>query len=377
MSHPLPTEIEPVAASAEPDPAAQAERIQGICGRAIEEGASDIHIVSGERPWVRIAGDIRVIEDEEPFSADQVEAALTALAPGDVLGALDRAREVDFGLAGRGETRFRASAFRERRGASLALRVVAGRPPSLDELHLPRDLARVIYERGGLVLLAGHAGAGKTTTLASVLQEFANRRTARLLTLEDPIEYRLAHGKAYVEQRELGRHFDTFESGMRECLDAAPDAIAVGELRDCETMRLALQAAEAGILVFATVHAYDATRAIGRVVDAFAPEDRRAARVALGGTLRMIIAQTLLRARDGGGKRYPAIEVCRGSMALAALVRDGKEHELTSHIEAGHGHGMRTMDESIVQLVKSGFVSRDEALFFAVQKETVRRAIEA
>jgi len=346
--------------------------LESLLEAAVLQRASDLHVMVGVEPRLRLGGLLTPIFTSAPVTAEAVDAVVAMIAPPGALERLDGGAEVDFGVDGPGGTRFRASAFRERRGTALALRLLAGRPPSLEELHLQRDLARVIYEPGGLILCAGHAGAGKTTTLASLLQELVERRTARLITLEDPIEYRLAPGAAYVEQRELGRHFATFEEGMRDALDASPDAIAVGELRDTETMRLALQAAEAGILVFATVHAYDATRAIGRVVDAFPPEDRRAARVALGASLRMIIAQTLLRPAQPG-PRLPAVEVCRGSLALAAIVRDGKEHELVSYIESGRGHGMRTMDGSIYALVREGRVTQEEGLFFAVQKESLKK----
>ncbi|MCO5168088.1 MAG: Flp pilus assembly complex ATPase component TadA [Planctomycetes bacterium] len=343
--------------------------IAPLLGRAVAAGASDLHVMAGERPRLRVHGEVEPIEGVGPTSAEDVERLLAEVLPAHLPA--DGA-ELDFSHTDAEGRRYRVSAFRERRGRALAFRVLEGRPPGLDDLALPRDILRTIYAPGGLVLFAGHAGAGKTTTLAAVLQAFCERRTARLITLEDPIEYRLAPGLAYVEQREVGNHCGTFAEGLAQATCAQPDAIALGELRDLETIRLALEAAETGVLVFATVHAYDATRTIGRVVDAFDVEERQPVRAALAATLRMIVAQTLLRRRGGRG-RVPAVEVVHGCASLSTLIREGKEHELATIIDSSQARGMRALDDALVELVRAGKVLRDDAIAAAVRPEQVAR----
>jgi twitching motility protein PilT len=345
--------------------------LESLLARATRAKASDLHLQAGEAPWIRRHGEIEPLAGEARFTDESVAKILETLRPG--LGA---ANELDFAHEDATGGRYRVAAFRTHAGRALAFRVLGAAPPSLDALGLPRDLLRVIHARGGVVLFAGHAGAGKTTTLASVLQELCRRRSARLVTLEDPVEYKLERGIAYVEQREAGRHWTTFGQGIRDVLEDAPDAIAVGELRDLDTIRAALHAAETGTLLFATVHAPDVTRAIGRIVDAFPADERPQARLALAGTLRMAVAQTLLRRGDNRG-RVPAVEVIHGSPPIAALIRDGKEHEIATIVESTRRRGMRLLDDSIVELVRKGLVDRDEAIFFAVNRESTARRLES
>lgn len=348
--------------------------LEEILETAATSNASDVHLVPGEAPRLRIAGELASMPRpplEGPFIADLI----TAIVPASRRDRLAHG-EVDFGYTDSRGRRHRVSAFRERRGKALAFRILGAAPPTLEALRLPPDILRAIYARSGLVLFAGAAGQGKTTTLAAVLQELCRRRPVHLITLEDPVEYALEPGVAWLEQREVGRHCDTFDSGLRDALDSEPDAIAIGELRDARTIRVALEAAEAGILVLATVHAHDVTRAIGRIVDAFEPEDRASTRMALAGTLRMAVAQTLLRERRGGA-RVPAVEVVHGCTPVSTLVRDGKEHELATTIEASRGRGMRLLDDSLLELVQSGQVSADEARYFSVHKEVFARRLGA
>lgn len=345
--------------------------LAALLRRAVIAGASDLHLCVGERPHVRLSGDLEALQAPASTAAE-VEAMLGAILPGHLSAGAD---ELDFSHADETGHRYRVSAFRERRGRALAFRVLEGRPPTLDALGLPRDILRAVHSASGLCLFAGHAGAGKTTTLAAVLQAYCDRRAARLITLEDPIEYRLEPGRSFVEQREVGNHCASFAQGLAEAIDAQPDAISIGELRDQETIRLALQAVETGILVFGTVHAYDAARTIGRIVDAFELDERLSVRTALSAGLRMIVAQTLLRRKDGKG-RAAAAEVVHGCTSLATLVREGKEHELATVIEGNASRGMRSLDDSLVELVKAGHIARDEALAAAVHPNRLAKLPE-
>lgn len=346
------------------------ETLADLLHRAVIAGASDLHVAAGERPRARILGDLELLT-APALSGAEVEAMLGAILPAHLSAS---ASELDFcHLDGAGR-RYRVSAFQERHGRAIAFRVLEGRPPEVGAVGIPRDVLRCVHAPGGLVLFAGHAGAGKTTTLAAVLQACCDRRVARLITLEDPIEYRLEPGQAIVEQREVGNHCATFAEGLAEAIEAQPDAIAIGELRDLETMRLALRAAETGILVFGTVHAYDAARTIGRFVDAFDLEERPAVRTSLGAALRMILAQTLVRRKDGKG-RVPAVEVVHGCTSLATLVREGKEHELATVIESNASRGMRSLDDALVELARTGQIRREDALASAVLPQRVARQL--
>ncbi len=347
--------------------------LEPVLARAVDAQASDVHLMCGERPRMRVLGALHHMATSVVLTGDDLADALRAIAPPEISAAPDL-READFSHTDAAGRRYRVSAFQERRGLALAFRVLAGRPPTLDALDLPRDLLRCVHAPGGLVLFAGQAGAGKTTTLAAVLQSLVDRRAARVVTVEDPIEYRLAPGAAWVEQREVGRHCQGFAGGIADALEAAPDALAIGELRDLDTIRLALQAAETGVLVLSTVHAQDVARAVGRIVDAFDPEERAGVRNALAGSLRMVVAQMLLPRADGRG-RAPAIEVAFGGTALATLVREGKEHELQTLLETSRGRGMRTLDDSIADLIRRGVVTPDEGLRAAVHPEHVRRRV--
>ncbi|MHC4393150.1 MAG: type IV pilus twitching motility protein PilT [Planctomycetota bacterium] len=345
-----------------------------LLARVIDERGSDLHVISGERPRIRVGGRLQEIKDVRPLVAGEIHMTCSQIIPAEFADHLEDRGEVDFSYTHPGGARFRVNAFKERRGIALALRRLAERPYTFDELGLPKDIARVIYARSGLVLFVGHAGAGKTSTMFSVLQEFCDRRTAHVITLEDPIEYSLKGSEAYVEQRELGRHFHSYKDGVLEAMRASPDVLAMGELRDWQAIRLALQAAEAGLLVFATVHAYDCTRAVNRVIDAFPPDQQLETRIALAYTVRMMVAQTLLRLADRRG-RVPAVEIVHGTNALSTLIREHKEHEIPSLIEASRGRGMRTLDQSLLDLVASGLVTPDEAVFRAVRKDNVERVV--
>jgi twitching motility protein PilT len=341
--------------------------------RAVDARASDVHIVAGECPRLRIAGELVKVE-HRPLSAGDIRALVLRIAPREARANLESEHEVDFSYEHPDGFRFRISVFRERRGGALAIRRLFEEAYSLEQLNLPQDLVRVIYADSGLVLFAGHAGAGKTTTMASILQAFCTERSGHLITLEDPIEYKLDPRNAYLTQRQLGRHFQTINDGMIEALRANPDAIAIGEIRDPIAMRLALQAAEAGCLVFGTIHAYDVSRTITRIIDSFPGEEQQEIRMALAYTLRMVVAQTLLRRADDKG-RIPAVEVCHASHALSTLVREGKSHEIRSLLESNRSRGMRTLDSSLVELVRSGKVRAEDALFRAVRKENVERLL--
>jgi twitching motility protein PilT len=307
---------------------------------ARERGASDV-IASTTGVWLRVAGQLEAIE----LICDDAELAGCVAALG---SNTDHSLELD-------GTRLRVNAFDHLNGAGVVARLIRDRVPGLAELALPAELAAVVDQRDGLVLIAGPTGSGKSTTLAALIDLVDQRRAAHVITLEDPIEYRFTARRGVVHQREVGRHIASFAAGLRSALREAPDVILLGELRDRETIAAALTAAETGHLVLATLHAPSAAGAIDRIVDAFPETQQRQARWQLASVLRTVITQYLLPRRDGG--RVPAIELVPITVAVANLMRKGDLQMLPSAIQTGRDAGMIPLERSLARLLETGVVS--------------------
>lgn len=318
---------------------------------ARERQASDLHVASDEPPTLRVDGRL-VPTAAAGADPDRLLGPLLSAADREVLR---KGGSVDLAVALPDGGRFRLNAYRHDGGLALAARVLRPAPPAVQRLHLPVDLRWVTELPHGLVLFTGATGSGKSTTMASLVQLLLQRRGGLLITLEDPIEYRFdAPMGALVRQRELGRDVADFPSGLRDALREDPDVLLVGEMRDVESIQLALTAAETGHLVLASLHSRSAPAAVERIVDAYPPERQRQVRVQLADALRGVVAQQLLP-RKGGG-RLPALEVLRVNAAAAALIRDGKTPQLVSVLQTGRAEGMTTMERSVEQLVASGLV---------------------
>lgn len=325
--------------------------IVALLVRAAACGASDLHLSPGRTPVVRIDGTLRELDGEAPVST---AALLHDLPAG-------RAAERAFDVAGVG--RVRLSAYASDAGVCAALRLLRREPPALAALALPAQLAALVDLPHGLVLAVGPTGSGKSTTLAALVQDALQRRARVLVTLEDPIEYviRPAHAAGLVRQREIGTHVRDFASGLREALRADPDLLLVGEMRDTETISLALTAAETGHLVFASLHSRTAASAVERIVDAYPAERQRQVRVQLADALRAVIAQRLLPVAHGAG-RVPAIELLRVTYGVANLIREGRTAQIISALQSGGGDGMLPLERHLADLVRAGRVSRADAL---------------
>jgi twitching motility protein PilT len=307
---------------------------------AHERGASDV-IVSTGLARLRVAGRLETVD----FAADDTElaACVAALGPN-----TDHSLEV----AG---TRLRVNVFDHLSGVGVAARLIRDRVPSLGELALPAELAAVVEHRDGLVLVCGPTGAGKSTTLAALIDIIDQRRAVHVITIEDPIEYRFTPRRGIVHQREVGLHVPSFAAGLRSALREAPDVILLGELRDRETIAAALTAAETGHLVLATLHAPNAAGAIDRMIDAFPEAQQRQARWQLAAVLRTVITQFLLSRRDGG--RIPAIELVPITLAVANLMRKGDLQMLASTIQTGRDAGMIPLERSLARILDTGAVA--------------------
>jgi twitching motility protein PilT len=334
--------------------------IEDLLRLVSEENASDLHLTAGVPPTIRIDG--RLVKLElPPLSPEEIEALARTAAGEEWVARAAREGGADFALQAANGDRFRASLFRQRETFAMALRLIPSRVMSLEEIGLPRVVHDLLDLPRGLVLVTGPTGSGKTTTLASMLSVIAASQRSHIVTVEDPIEYHLGHGQGIVNQREVGRDVPSFAEGLRRALRQDPDVIFVGEMRDLETMEIAMTAAETGHLVFSTVHTTGAARTVDRIIDAFPPEHQGQIRVQLAGNLKAAISQLLLPRADGKG-RVAAFEVMVNTPSVAALIRDSKSYRIPGEIQTGSKFGMVSLEASLAALHERGLITREEVL---------------
>jgi twitching motility protein PilT len=329
------------------------EGFDSFVGRAAALGASDLHLAQGEPAFVRVDGRLR------PLSGNIVD--LRALLARVIHEMPAPGRSIDVGVDVPQVGRIRLHVYETARGLAAAVRLLPPSAPSFASLRMPAAFDDVVDGRDGLVLVCGATGSGKSTTLAALAQEALRRRSVLLVTLEDPIEYALdASNASIVRRRQVGRDVADFASGLRDALREDPDVLLVGEMRDPETIALALTAAETGHLVLASLHSRSTASAIERIVDTYPPERQRQIRVQLADSLRMVVAQRLLPRARGSG-RVPAIEVLRITHATASLIRDGRTAQLATALQAGRREGMMALEHCLAELVAAGEVTVEEA----------------
>jgi twitching motility protein PilT len=335
-----------------------AAALLGWLDHAAELGASDLHVATGQPPVMRIAGRLRPVSG----AAVDVRALVTPLLTSDEIARIDAGRSVDKAVISPTGTRFRANVYRYDGGWAGAFRVLRRRAPTLASLGSPVPLDGLLDNGHGLVIVCGPTGSGKSTTLAALAQEALRRERGLLVTLEDPIEYtyRVDGPGALVRQREIGRDVADFPTGLRDSLREDPDLLLIGEMRDTDSIQLALTAAETGHLVLTSLHSRTATSAIERIVDAYPPERQGQIRVQLADALRAVVAQRLLPSVSGES-RVLAVEVLRVTRAVAALIRDGKTAQLPSAIQTGGQDGMIPMERCLRDLVRAGRIEADVA----------------
>ena len=329
--------------------------LANLLREAAAAGATDIHLSTGEQPVLRLSGRLMRL-DQTALSELDLEEVMLTLAPAEAQQALRKRGEADFSATA-GDLRLRCNLFRQRGGLAVAIRLIPARIRSLGELALPEVLADLSRRPSGLILVTGPTGSGKSTTLAAMIDQVNRERPVHIITLEDPIEYIHAPRRAVVHQREVGSDTVSFSRALRAALRQDPDVLLVGEMRDLETMRIALQAAETGHLVLATLHTIDAAQTIDRVVDAFPSEQQAQVRIQLAGTLQGIVAQRLF-ARAAGPGLVAAAEVLVATTAVRNLIREGKAHQIPSVIQTGARLGMRTLAAAVQELFSRGIISR-------------------
>lgn len=335
-------------------------KVDRLLDFAVRQGASDLHIATGEKLLLRQMGKLVPIGDQ-PLSKAQVELFLGELLDAEKLAELAKSGHTDFSATLSTLARFRGNAYRHQNGVAIVLRAIPIEVPTLDMLGLPGSLARLTAYHQGIVLVTGPAGCGKSSTLAALIRLVNEERRDHIVTVEDPIEFIHTPKRCSVNQRQVGRDTATFARALKAALREDPDVIAIGELRDLETISLALTAAETGHLVFATLHTGSAIRTIDRIVGAFPPEQQPQIRMMFSESLRAIVSQRLVVRADGNG-RVPAIEVLFGTRAVANLVRDQKTFQIRSVLQTGASSGMVLFDASLAQLVKDRVITRETAL---------------
>ena len=331
----------------------------------IERGGSDLHIKVGVPPTARLHGELAPIEGYQPLEPKDTEQAFHDMAEVRSLTEFEECGEADFSYSMKGLSRFRVNAFKQRGSISIVCRAIPFDIRSVDDLGLPPVVTKLAEEQRGIILVTGTTGSGKSTTLAAMIDHINRTRTDHVVTLEDPIEYLHPDKNSIINQREVGSDTESFARAMRRVLRQDPDVILIGEMRDEETVRTALSAAETGHLVLSTVHTLDATETINRIVDFFPPHQQHQARVMLAATLRGAIAQRLVPDVTGDG-RVPASEILVVTGRVQDLIMNPEETgKITEVIGEGEYYGMRTFDQSLMHYVMEGKVAESVALEFA------------
>jgi twitching motility protein PilT len=337
---------------------------------AMEKKASDIHITVGLPPMLRVDGEMFPLSFK-PLRPEETRRMVYDTLSDDNLKKFETTHELDFAYSVRGLARFRFNVYMQRGSVAGALRTIPTKIPSFADLGLPQVIRDMAKRSSGLVLVTGPTGSGKSTTIASMIDDINETRKSHILTIEDPIEYLHQHKKCMVNQRELHADTFSFHNALRAVLREDPDIILVGELRDLETIEAALTLAETGHLVFGTLHTRNAPSTIDRIIDVFPSDQQEQIRVLLGNTLEGVISQQLLPKLGGG--RVAGIEIMIGTSAIKNLIREGKTHQMYSIIETNTNIGMQTMDSSLANHFRAGNTSFEECMMRAVDKDTFAR----
>lgn len=330
-----------------------------IVSQAVALHASDIHLSANNKPACRVNGRVRFF-DLPTLTSDDVAGLIRQCLSREKYDRFSKTGDVDAAADLPGCGRFRVNAFRQTRGDSLVLRVINAKTPELDELRLPASIRKILTYQDGLVLVTGPTGSGKSTTLAALINELNKTRSKHIITIEDPIEYLHTPKKCIVNQREVGADSVSYATALRAALREDPDIILVGEMRDLESVSIAVTAAETGHLVFSTLHTSGAAKTIDRLIDVFPPEQQQQIRTQLSMALRCVVSQHLLPTADGRG-RVAAFEMMFVNNAVANLIREGKTANITQMIQTGAADGMVTLRNSLLSLVEEGTVSREAA----------------
>ncbi len=325
-----------------------------VVALSVKHNAADLHLCSGHLPHWRRQGVLEPIPQQTALDGDWLETFLQQWLSGVQQDELEASGHVDFAITLKSGVRLRANLFMQRHGLSLALRLIASQAPNINPLQLPDVVTQLLQLEEGLILITGATGSGKSTTLAAMVDSLNREQARHIITLEDPIEFVHHSQRSLIQQREVGTHAASFQHGLKAALREDPDVILLGELRDSETIRLALTAAETGHLVLATLHTRGATQAVDRLVDVFPAEEKNLVRTQLAGSLKAVLAQRLVPAKNGG--RIGLFEVLVATPAVVNLIREGKMHQLPGVLQTGAQSGMQTFAQSEQARQQAGLI---------------------
>jgi len=324
----------------------------------VEHGASDCHLSAGEPPMIRINGDLKKL-DHPPLTREEAHELVYDIMNDSQRKAFEETHECDFSFEMGAVARFRVNVFLQRKGEGAVFRTIPTKILTLEQLEMPPILKQLCEKEKGLILVTGPTGSGKSTTLAGMVDYLNESFEGHILTVEDPIEFVHQSKKCLVNQRELGPHTNSFANALRAALREDPDIILVGEMRDLETIQLALTAAETGHIVFGTLHTSSAPKTVDRIIDVFPPSQQAQIRAQFAESIEAVITQTLLKKKGGG--RVAGLEIMTGTTAVRNLVREGKIHQIPGTMQVSQKDGMQTMDMALQNLVSRGLVSKEEA----------------
>lgn len=351
-----------------------ADTVQTLLQKTVEAEASDLHLTVGAPPTLRVRGDLAPIAGESVLGPEEVERLIFELVNEEQKDLLLTQKELDFSFAYGEVARFRVNAFHQRGYLAAALRRIPLKVPTIDELNLPTMLYEFCKLPQGFILVTGPTGHGKSTTIASMLQQVNETRPVHIVTIEDPIEYIFPHQKALVDQREM--HLDTYswEVALRSALREDPDVVMIGEMRDYETIASAITIAETGHLVFATLHTNSASQTIDRIIDVFPEMQQRQVRVQLSAIMEGVLSQRLIPSVDRG--LVPAVEIMLPSSAVRSVVREGKTHQLDNVIATSYEEGMVSLERALASLVTGGLVDQEIAAQYTLRPKEFERLLK-
>ncbi|MEA3505885.1 MAG: type IV pilus twitching motility protein PilT [Elusimicrobiota bacterium] len=331
-----------------------------ILQAAVKFGASDIHIVPGRPPFLRIKGEMKSLKAEK-LTAERTQELIFSVLSEKLIDKFKVDSELDTSVSAEGIGRFRLNVLIQKDGLGAVLRVIPVEIPKPEEIGIDEKLLELIKTPRGMVLVTGPTGSGKSTTLASMINEINKERRDHIITIEDPIEYVYPKKNCVITQREIGSHSNSFKEALKRAMRQDPDVALVGEMRDLETISAALTLAETGHLVFATLHTTDAAQTVDRIIDVFPPFQQQQVRTQLSGVLRAVVCQQLLVTADGVG-RVAAREIMIVTSAISNLIREGKTHQIYSAIETGSQAGSKTLDKDLLELVRKQKITREAAI---------------
>ena len=352
-------------------------RMDSFLRLVAHQGASDLHFHSGNVPIIRHEGELMPLPFRQLSDVETSRFLIELMTP-EQRAEFEQHQEVDFVYSIEGVARFRANVFLQSQGMGAVFRVIPNQLPTMEELHLPPSVKRLTQLNNGLVLVTGPTGSGKTTTLSAMVDEINKTSERHVISIEDPIEFLHVPIQGVITQRQVGKHAESFASALRSALRESPDVLVVGEMRDLETIGLAISAAETGVLVIGTLHSNSATKAIDRIIDVIPEESRDQVRSTLSVLLRGVIAQHLAKHASGEG-RVAVLEILLQSYAVSNLIRENKVFQIDGYLDSASndGSGMQSVDACLFRLVKGGEVTMEEALKFANQPDSLKRLAEA